>query len=212
VSGWLAVAARGRGPSLVAVLGLLLLPGGCDSSTAPEPAPTGELAAVLSGAVEGDFLAVGAEPLPAWEIAPFASARRGALAGALGVMGVRARGSLRDAILLDVRGVDGPGAYPARGSFQYGGQGRDLAGARRFEIVEGEVRITSLEGSRVRGEFEATAVEVRMPFPPAPPADTVRIARGRFDVPILSQQAWSASRQATRSGWPPPNQHLLREF
>jgi len=169
------------------VLGVLLNLGACRSSTAPEPVPSGEVAALLSGAVDGSFSAVGSEP-PDGELSTFASARSGALAGAFGIMGMRARSGVHDALLLELYGVTGPGVYPARGSFLDGFEGpsfASLAGGRRFNITAGEIQISSVAGGRIRGEFSATAVEAIMRFPPAAPPETLQIRSGRFDVPIV---------------------------
>jgi hypothetical protein len=169
------------------VLGVLLILGACRSSTEPEPVPSGEVAALLSGAVDASFSAVG--PVPqGGELSSFASARPGALAGAFGIMGIRAHSGLHDALLLDLYGVTGPGVYPARGSFLYGFEGPSFeswAGGRRFNITAGEIQIASVSEGRIRGEFSATAVEAISRFPPVAPPDTLQIRNGLFDVPIV---------------------------
>jgi hypothetical protein len=170
---------------LLLVLSLLLVLGACRSSTAPESVPSGELAALLSGAVDDGFSAVGAEPRPSDGLTTFASARPGAVAGVYGIMGVRARSGVHDALLLELYGVTGPGGYPARGSFLHGVQGSSFAGGRRFEMTAGEIQVTSVADGRIRGEFAAIAVEAIMRFPPAAPPETLQIRNGRFDVPIV---------------------------
>jgi len=169
------------------VLGVLLILGACRSSTEPEPAPSGEVVALLSGAVDDSFSAVGTEP-PGGGLSSFASARPGALAGAFGIMGIRAYNGVHDALLLDLYAVTGPGVYPARGSFLYGFEGPSLdswTGGRRFNITAGEIQIASVSDRRVRGEFSAIAVEAVSQFPQVAPPDTLQIQNGRFDVPIV---------------------------
>jgi len=166
-------------------LSFVLALGACRSSTEPEPVPSGEVAALLSGAVDSSFSAVGSEPPPGGELSTFASARPGVLAGAFGIMGIRARSGVHDALHLELYGVTGPGVYPAHGSFLQGLEGASFEGGRRFNITAGEIQIASVSGGRMRGEFAATAVEAIGVFPSPRSPDTLQIRNGRFDVPIV---------------------------
>jgi hypothetical protein len=167
------------------VLSFLLALAACRSTTAPEHNPSGEHTALFSGAVVDTFRAVGAEPPPTREPVTFASARPGAEAGIFGIMGLRARAGVQDILLLELHNVTGPGVYAARGSFQHGVQASILGSGRIFEITAGEIEITSVTGERLGGAFAGTAVERIVRFPPPAHPDTIWIAEGRFDVPVL---------------------------
>lgn len=168
---------------LISAFGVLLLFGACQSSTEPEPFPGGEVVALISGAVDDSFSAVGAEPRRGATFATFASARPGAADGIVLIRGHRERDGSSDVLSLNLIDVTGPGVYPARGRFLYDDPRHSFGPRRLFEFEEGEIEVTSVTDDRIRGEFAAMGVEIMLPPESVP--DTTHIRSGRFDVPIL---------------------------
>ena len=106
---------------LFAVAALLVF-SSCRSATDPEPDlnPSGELVALVSGAVNDDFLASGSYPPPGPGIAnTFASAHPALPPGMYNVMAIRKRGVVHDVVILELYEMFGPDEYPARGRFQH---------------------------------------------------------------------------------------------
>lgn len=167
------------------VLSLPLILAACRLFASPEPVPSGELSAVLSGAIHDTYKAEGSEPPHIGHSATFASARSGEHPGMFGIMGLRARGATQDALLLELRGAMETGVYPARGFFRYGDPEMGLDSGRIFDLSEGQIEVISITSERIRGTFEGTAVEVSNIFSAPRPPDTLRISEGRFDVPLV---------------------------
>jgi hypothetical protein len=163
----------------------------CDEPAGPDPIPAGTFSATLTGAVAGEYAAHGAPQLPA---APAPATYASALAGRPGtaaylVVGARAAGADRqDAVQLDLRGVTGPGDYPAAGDLTLGvaTAAAPAPPERVYRFVAGTVRVTALPRGRIAGEFAGVAVGGALDSTTFQlPADTVRLAAGRFDVPIV---------------------------
>lgn len=164
---------------------LALTTGACERATGPETAPNGYLGVRLSGAVSGHYEAEGRYPRssPAWGPATFAAAQPGVQPGTFSIGGWRARAEARqDMVGVNVKNVSGPGVYPADGIVHVA-EGGTASPSRSFLITSGEVELISTSGERFQGRFSATAVEMVPPLGPAP--DTLRLADGIFDVPII---------------------------
>ena len=180
-------AAAGRSISgWIMGVALVLAGVGCSDGTAPEAPVEGRLAATLEGAVTERYEVEGSYPGPAnGEPVTFAAARRGSADGAYLIGGWRRRGTVQDAIVLEVRGAGEPGAFPlTSGVLVYGQSPSNLA--VNFEIVAGEVVLNGVGEEGLRGSFHGTAVEVVPPLMGRAP-DTVHITNGTFDVPVLDQ-------------------------
>lgn len=179
---------RSRRPLRSALVVLALAACG-DATGARPPVPAGALSVALSGALAGQYDAEGAQPVPATGApATFASAIASpTFAGRYLVSGFRARdGDRQDVLNLDLSGVSAPGSYPAAGDLVLGGAGGSALPEQVFRLTAVTVRVTALSAARIAGEFSGEAVGGAFPNSfPVPPADTVRLAAGTFDVPIV---------------------------
>ncbi len=163
----------------------LLLATACEDPNLPPQAPVGEMSATLGGAISEQYEVKGSYPGPhTGQPVTFAAVRPGVEAGTFSIGGWRARDpQIQDVLLVDLRGVAEPGAYPIAGGFLTYGQTATAPG-RIFRITSGEVTIHIASGDHLEGTFHATAAEVVLPLGgPAP--DTVHIADGAFDVPVV---------------------------
>lgn len=170
---------------LFAVAALLVF-SSCRSATDPEPDlhPSGELVALVSGAVNDDFLASGSYPPPGPGVAnTFASAHPALPPGMYNVMAIRKRGVVHDVVILELYEMFGPDEYPARGRFQHDRPNHGSTLRNLYIFEEGEIVIAEYTEDRIVGEFDVVAVEQVYGIP-RPVPDTV-VLSGRFDVPII---------------------------
>jgi hypothetical protein len=193
---------------LLAVAAALLL-AGCADAAGPDPFdPVGRLSFTYRGAVSGAFSAVGVlEPEPGGTFSPVTGAGGYRLAEGLVLAGSVATATGLDAFSLLLGGVEGPGTVALDPTACAGGSapscraGVFLPGlaaaawsgvpdpaeilAAGFVMIAGEVVVTSISSTRVRGTFRGLAVRGAEPSL----ANTIAIEGGTFDLPVREPPA-----------------------
>lgn len=160
--------------SLVMISALAVVLAACDRATGPDEfAPT--VSASVTGAIVDEFEVTLPMPSDTTPRSGNAYVRPAFTPGLVQVFGFRPRGAANDLLAISIPNVRNPGEMQSDGSYL-----RHGSPARAFHL-EVNVRVTRLTSKRLTGVFTAVGVQH---YPPNAVPDTIRIANGRFDLPL----------------------------
>jgi hypothetical protein len=169
------------------VLLLQVLLASCSGAppTGPQPTESGSMSFTFTGALEGSFTVDGAHPGLSDQPTTSAGALPSVGGDRLMLSGIRLHGSVLDALNLEVALPSEPGTFAAgsTSTFSYG-QSLETGVGQYYVISSGEIVVSEISESRIRGSFAAVAE--RNVYFPEPMTERIEITDGRFDLPILA--------------------------